>query len=128
CYACPGQAFEFLFSADQAASAVRDGLALSLTEGPALWLVGDGPRTTAAQLPQLVPDPGPASRERFLGLFCSAATLQPCDWMEVCVLDGLRDWKLLGREDAAGALRLHLETAFDPVCGQRENLMGHPCD
>ena len=128
CYACPGQVFELMLSAEQATSAFRDGLALSLLEGPALWLVNEGTRTTPAQRPQLVADPGPASLERFLNLFCSAATLQPCDWMEVCVLDGLRDWKGLGREDASEALRLHLETAFHPTKGQRENIWGRPCD
>ncbi|MDF3131008.1 glycoside hydrolase family 88 protein [Kiritimatiellaeota bacterium B1221] len=127
-YACPGQVFEFVLSAEQARAAFREGLALSLAEGSVLWLVGAGPHTISAQLPQLVVDPGPSNLDRFLELFCSAASLQPCDWMEVCVLDGLRDWARMGRKDAEDALRLHLNIAFNPEKGRRENIRGVPCD
>jgi unsaturated rhamnogalacturonyl hydrolase len=56
------------------------------------------------------------------------ASLQPCDWMETCVLDGLMDWTALGRVAARSALRNHLAVFFHPGTGRRENLKGLPCE
>ena len=128
-YGCPGQVFEIPLTADQAAAAVRDGLSLHLAESAApLWVVAPGPQAPPAVLPHLYAGTGPSTAERFLRLFCSDASLQPCDWMENCVLDGLMDWATLGRVAARTALRKHLDLFFNPVTGRRENLKGIPCD
>jgi hypothetical protein len=128
-YACPGQVFELPLSAFQADAALRDGLCLSVQKDASpLWIVAKGPQAPASVLPHLAADNAPATLENFLNLFCSEASLQPCDWMEVCVLDGLQDWARRGRPDARTALLKHLEVFFHPETGQRENLFGQPCD
>ncbi len=128
-FGCPGQVFELTLTPAQTAAAFRDGLALSLAD-PAepLWIIAPGPHAGSAVLPHLYTGTGPCTAERFLNLFCSDATLQPCDWMEVCVLDGLMDWAALGRVAARGALRTHLNVFFHPENGRRENIRGEPCD
>jgi hypothetical protein len=128
-FGCPGQACEIPLTAAQSVAALRDGVALSLAD-PAepLWIIAPGPRAPDAVLPQLYFGGDAATEERFLNLFCSEATIQPWDWMEICVLDGLMDWTALGRVAACGALKQHLEVAFHPETGTRENFRGHPCD
>lgn len=128
-YACPGQVFELALTAPQAAAALRDGLSLSVREGsPPPWIVGPGPNAPDPVLPHLCAGNTPATLEKFLTLFCSDASIQPCDWMEVCVLDGLQDWADKGHRDAGQALRSHLDVFFHPETGRRENVRGHPCD
>ncbi len=127
-YACPGQVFEHPLTTEQAAAALRDGLSLQLKEGPPLWIVASGPNAPEAILPQLYADGGAPSLEHFLSLFCSTASLQPCDWMETCVLDGLLDWADKGRPDARQAIRDHLRILLDPETGRREDYRSHPCD
>ena len=128
-YACPGQVFEFPLTAIQSQVALRDGLSLSIQDGVSpLWIVGPGPHSPAPILPHLYPDNEPATLENFLSLFCSDASIQPCDWMEICVLDGLQDWSAKGRKDAREALSSHLDVLLHPEKGQRENIYGHPND
>ncbi len=128
-YACPGQVFEFPLSAVQSRAAVRDGLSLSLLDGMSpLWVVGSGPHAPDSILPHLYPDNGPATLENFLSLFCSDASIQPCDWMETCVLDGLQDWAAKGRAGAWEALASHLDVLLNPETGRRENIFGQPND
>ncbi len=127
-YPCPGQVFEHSLTAPQAAAALRDGLSLHLKKGPPLWIVAPGPNAPDVILPQLNGEVEGASLEKFLSLFCSTASLQPCDWMGVCVLDGLLDWEKKGRTDASQAIRDHLRILLDPQAGQREDYRSHPCD
>jgi hypothetical protein len=128
-FGCPGQVFEIPLAATPSAAALRDGIALSLDEAAEpLWIVAPGPHAPAAVLPQLYFGEGSATEEQFLNLFCSEATIQPCDWMEICVLDGLMDQAALGRTAARAALDHHLDLAFHPETGTRENFRGQPCD
>jgi len=127
-YPSSGQMFELPLTKSQTRAALNHGLDLSLEKGAPLWIAAPGPNAPDAVLPHLFPDTSPSSPAPFLSLFCSAASLQPCDWMEVCVLDGLRDWAGLGRNDARDALHQHLDTFFDPKRGQREDIRGRPCD
>lgn len=128
-YGCPGQVFEHHLSGAQAKAALSDGLALYLAEPvDPLWIIAPGPNAPDAVLPHLFTECGVASADIFLKLFCSEATLQPCDWMGICVLDGLMDWAALGRPDAKAALYKQLEISFHPETGRRENFKGMPCD
>lgn len=128
-FACPGQVFGLDLSAEQAGAAFRDGLALTLVDdSPPLWFTAPGPNTNEALQPHLASAAGPGSLETFLALFCSVASVQPCDWMGVCVLDGLQDWAAAGRADAAQALDQHLAIHFHPETGRRENFRSQPCD
>ncbi|EIQ01801.1 endopolygalacturonase [Opitutaceae bacterium TAV1] len=128
-YACPGQVFELALTTEQTAASLRDGLSLSVKNGASpLWIVAPGPNAPDAILPQLYADNAPPTLENFLALFCSAASLQPCDWMEICVLDGLFDWAMKGRKDAQQTVFDHLDTFLHPGTGQRENIRSHPCD
>lgn len=128
-FGCPGQVFEISLTAEQTQAALSDGIALSLAE-PAepLWIIAPGPHSPPSVLPQLYSGVGLCTTERFLHLFCSDATIQPCDWMGVCVLDGLMDWAALGHVQARGALRSQLNVCFHPETGQRENVRGEPND
>ncbi len=128
-FGCPGQVFEIPLTAAQTAAAQRDGLALRLADpGEPLWIIAPGPHAPSAVLPQLFFGDNAVTEERFLNLFCSAASIQPCDWMEICVLDGLMDWAALGRVAARGTLKKHLDVFFHPENGRRETFKGEPCD
>lgn len=89
-----------------------------------------GERSTDAILPQLYfPGTHDSDVESFKGLFFSWASLQPCDWMGVCVLDGLRDWSLLGSESAKRLLSKQLSTYFkEDGSFVREDFYGRPVD
>lgn len=127
-YACPGQVFELPLGKRQTAAALQDGLALSITNSDTPLWICTGQCSPQIQ-PNLCAGQHPADQETFLRLFCSDASIQPCDWMGACVLDGLRDWKLLGRDDASQALERHLKTFYrdngDIIV---ENMHGRPND
>lgn len=129
-YGCPGQVFECPLDASQVHAAFREGLALSLEEpGSPLWMIAPGgPHTSDAITPHLFLGKGNCGESDFLGLFCSPASIQPCDWMGGCVLDGLWDWARRGRDDARLELERRLRGYFDPQSGLRENNKGMPAD
>ncbi len=126
---CPGQVFELELSQEMTEGALRDGLALSLLGAtPPLWIVAPGENAPPPVLPHLLPMQESSGIEGFLSLFTSSATLQPCDWMGICVLDGLADIASIGSFEARHALNHHMTTFFDPVSGRRENMYGQPSD
>jgi hypothetical protein len=128
-FGCPGQVFEIPLASAPSAAALRDGISLGLDEAAEpLWIVAPGPHAPPAILPQLYFGGGSATEKEFLDLFCSEASMQPCDWMGICVLDGLMDHAVLGRAAARNALHQHLDIAFHPETGRRENFRGEPCD
>ena len=128
-FSCPGQVFELGLSPEAAAAALRDGLSLTLTEDlPSLWIVAPGPHACPAILPHLLPEQESEKEHEFRSLFASTASLQPCDWMGICVLDGLADLASLGDFAARKALHHHLAVCFDPVHGTRENMFGEPAN
>lgn len=130
-FAVAGQVFALKLDEAQTRSARENGLAIALKSATApFWIVGPGPHAPAPVLPHLFCGTGRgAGLESFLGLFCSVATLQPCDWTEACVLDGLRDRRELGHEQAGAALKEHLAVYF-PASGAylHEDIHGHPAD
>lgn len=127
-YGCPGQVVECELTQQQAQQALNDGLALSLeSASEPLWIItSGGDLTTPTILPHLCAANERCDEETFLNLFCSSASLQPCDWMGNCVVDGLRDWADLGREDARQELLRQLDLYFNPVTGERDNIRGCP--
>lgn len=128
-FACPGQVFGMPLTVDQAQCVLKEGLLLRLAEPTTpLWLVGPGPESPSSLLPQLVFQGRAPAFENFLALFCSPASFQPCDWMGGCVVDGLRDWALAGRDDASATLARYFTVFLDPETGGRENFRSEPCD
>ncbi|MEX2606507.1 MAG: glycoside hydrolase family 88 protein [Kiritimatiellia bacterium] len=127
-FSSPGQMFEFALTAEQAAEVVASGLSLQLEDGPPLWIVAKDAGVSEALCPHLYAGSGRPPLEHCLSLLCSEASLQPCDWMAVCVLDVLRDWSGKGREDAKQELRRQLDHYFNPDSGQREDIYGQPTD
>ncbi len=128
-FGCPGQVFSLDLTAEQTVAAFRSGLALRIADPDSpLWLVAPGPNAPTAVVPHLVEQGGAPSLGRFLSLFCSEASFQPCDWMGVCVLDGLHDWEKAGVSDAGKILRHQLSGYFHPEFGRREGSRGNPCD
>ena len=82
--------------------------------GPHLWLAdGDTPPLT-----------------NFFKKVCSLASLQPCDWMETCVLDGIYDLSKIGLEEQGkAALNEHLRCFYANNGNfERENIYGQPAD
>jgi hypothetical protein len=129
-FACSGEVFEIQLPATVSESAFEHGLALNLEQDvEPLWIVvPGGAMTTDAVVPHLIHDEGSCDQTVFLARFFSAASLQPCDWMGNCVLDGLRAWAALGQAHAARALDDQLAAYFDPVTGQRDDFRGRPAD
>lgn len=127
-FSCPGQVFAFALTAEQAAAVLHTGLSLQLEDGPPLWMVANDPSLSEALRPHLYAGTGRPPLEHGLSMLCSEASMQPCDWMAVCVLDALRDWAAKGREDAGHELQRQLTHCFDPEHGQRENIYGEPAD
>lgn len=126
---CPGQVFELELSREFTGECLRDGLGLSLVgDAPPLWIIAPGKNAPPAVLPHLLSSQESSGIEGFLSLFASPASLQPCDWMGICVLDGLADLASTGSFAARHALTHHIDTFFDPVSGQRENIYGEPSD
>lgn len=115
-FCSPGQIFEAQLSEDAVRRMMVTGVALQLEDGtPPLWIVTEGPQAPDPVLPHLlVASETSADESTFLKLFCSEATLQPCDWMAACVWDGLNDWSKLGNEAAREALARHIAVNFPP--------------
>ncbi len=135
-FSTAGEVFPLSLTGPQVAAAARDGIALRLVDDlPPLWLTAPGESVHPAIAPNLMTpqwlesDGTSGKLDAFLSLFCSTASLQPCDWMEACVLDGLNDRARAGRDDAAAALRDHLDVFF-PVGGafRHEDIVGGPID
>ncbi len=128
-FAAPGQVYGLPLDARQTAASLRDGLALSLVKPTTpFWIVDHGPNAPDSVLPHLAAISGPPTLGRFLELFCSPASIQPCDWMGVCVVDGLRELSLCGQNAAATMLKNQLELWFDADTGRREDFRGRPND
>ncbi len=130
-YSGAGQVFELPLTNAQVEVAVRDGLSLSLVnDADPLWMVGCDAGSSMVVMPHILfASPASADVDQFLSLFCSTATLQPCDWMEACVLDGLCDWARLGHAPATHALSDHLDIYFLPDGEfRREDIFGKPAD
>lgn len=135
-FSSAGQVFEWSLTRAQAVSALSRGVTLSLAEPMSpLWIVADGDAVPEAIRPHMLLHPGQTSTQSdatiqtMLDLLSSLASLQPCDWMEACVLDGLTDWAKLGRTDAERALDGHLDVFF-PASGDyvHESIRGEPID
>lgn len=128
-FASPGQVLGLELSYSDSNEVLRDGISLAVEKGACpLWLVAPGPNAPGSILPHLALSEGEATIDGFLDVFCSPASIQPCDWMGICVLDGLGDWAELGLDRAAAALNGQLDCYFDPAKGRRENVRGNPCD
>lgn len=128
-YGCPGQVLELPIPPGAVEAVLRDGLSLFLrNDAPPLWIVAPGPNAPDPVLPHLWFDQPAQGWKPFFSLLASAGTLQPCDWMEICVLDGLADLASIGKFEAFQAVKHHLTTFFDPILGQRENIYGQPND
>ena len=90
---------------------------------------------TSKELPEIGPhlfcsDDTARPLTHFFDKVCSLASLQPCDWMETCVLDGIRDLRDIGlTAQANAALTAHLETFYQVDNNFiYEDLRGHPND
>lgn len=130
-FGSPGQVYELPLDATQVQQVQAHGLKLALDQpGPPLWVVSPDDAGPASIRPHLLPAGiGDGAVATFLDRFCSMALLQPCDWMEACVLDGLADLSARGHAAAESALWAHLAVAF-PASGEfiHENVRSEPLD
>ncbi|WFB35254.1 glycoside hydrolase family 88 protein [Kiritimatiellota bacterium B12222] len=128
--ASAGSVYEIPLAGVTVAELFDQGVILEVSQAvePFFFVCGDAP---AAILPHVfLPDEAAGDpEEAFLDLFCSLASLQPCDWMGMCVWDGLNDWAALGHAQAEEALSQQLDVFF-PDSGDflHEDIYSHPLD
>lgn len=104
-FSTPGEVFETVINQQLVARILDVGVALELEdEQPPLWIVADSVALDSLQPHLFLHHGAAADVSVFLDLFCSDASIQPCDWMASCVWDGLHDWARLGHLPAERAL------------------------
>ena len=116
CYACVFQPFEVELPDALVRSAAIHGVDLRLSGGSEpVWVFLPQPTSGAPDdfLPRLLPAAEPSGLPGFLDAFVSDASLQPFNWIEGCVLDGLYDLQEQGLHGAANdVLKRHLGRYF----------------